>query len=144
MAERPHENHAKTPANLDSRLQVSQFFHADACVRCCAGFSSHFPHGAKHSLKNWAPRYSFAGILSFQYLNLKIELVLQISMSKKNFPEPVTNVYFLHHEVSLPSYFHDLNRSLQGCLIDTFVLEHMPKKINFQIFFQNQCKYILG
>ena len=27
-----HENFAKTPGNLDSRLQVSQFFHADACV----------------------------------------------------------------------------------------------------------------
>ena len=40
----------KTPGNRDSGHQKSQVFHADACVRCCAG-SRGFPlHGAKHSL----------------------------------------------------------------------------------------------
>ena len=40
----------KTPGNRDSGHQKCQVFHADACVRCCAGSRGFPPHGAKHSL----------------------------------------------------------------------------------------------
>ena len=42
--------HAKIPENDDSRHHDYQIFHADACVRCCAGSYGFPPHGAKHSL----------------------------------------------------------------------------------------------
>ena len=49
----------KTSGNRDSRHQNSQTFHADACVRCCAGSLSMLTHGAKHSLwskcSGWPP-----------------------------------------------------------------------------------------
>ena len=46
--------HAKIPENDDSRHHDYQIFHADACVRCCAGSYEFPPHGAKHSLCSMA------------------------------------------------------------------------------------------
>ena len=46
--------HAKILENDDSRHHDYQIFHADACVRCCAGSYGFSPHGAKHSLCSMA------------------------------------------------------------------------------------------
>ena len=44
------EKEPKTSGFIDFSTSNIQISHADACVRCCAGFPGAYPHGAKHSL----------------------------------------------------------------------------------------------
>ena len=75
-----------------SNIQIS---HADACVRCCAGFPEEYPHGAKHSLKKLSLKYTSGGVFDVLEPGIKNALSIEVYFYSKHLPDMVTNV-FLH------------------------------------------------